>query len=150
MNIKIQWWLLSYWIMYMLNIVIISCIPYSGFWCKDFNLLFITFYVIFCNSPDIVNFLVFCVPFHCEIVFVCNKNHYMAHGLYVANLHCWWHDGDKLCCVFLQYGQTALHRAAVAGHIDVVKMLCDQNSSLLTMTDEVSKMYNLLNQVPGF
>ena len=44
-----------------------------------------------------------------------------------------------MCCVFLQNGETVLHRAAVGGNQDIVDLLLKKKPDLITQTDNVSK-----------
>ena len=44
-----------------------------------------------------------------------------------------------MCYVFLQYGETVLHRAAVGGNQDIVDLLLKKKPDLITQTDNVSK-----------
>ena len=46
-----------------------------------------------------------------------------------------------MCCVFLQKGQTALHVAASKNHVDIANMLLMQDSTLITLTDDVSEYF---------
>ena len=43
-----------------------------------------------------------------------------------------------MCCVFLQYGQTALHVAAERNCVDVVNLLLMKDPTLIKQTNEVS------------
>ena len=43
-----------------------------------------------------------------------------------------------MCCVFLQFGQTALHVAAEHNSVDVVNLLLMKDSTLIEQTDLVS------------
>ena len=43
-----------------------------------------------------------------------------------------------MCCVFLQFGQTALHFAAWHNSVDVVNLLLMKDSTLIKQTDRVS------------
>ena len=56
---------------------------------------------------------------------------------YVIVLHC-----VVICCYYidvllLQYGWTALHRACINGHLEVVKHLLNNNADI-SATDDVS------------
>ena len=44
-----------------------------------------------------------------------------------------------ICCVFLQDGETALHKAAWHGHDDIVNILLRKNTDIVTQTDNVSE-----------
>ena len=44
-----------------------------------------------------------------------------------------------MCCVFLQDGETALHKAAWKGHTDIVNLLLTKNPDLIFQTDKVSE-----------
>ena len=46
-----------------------------------------------------------------------------------------------MCSVFLQKGQTALHVAASKNHVDIANMLLMQDSTLITLTDDVSEYF---------
>ena len=55
-----------------------------------------------------------------------------------------------MCCVFLQHGNTPLHRAALNGHVDIVNLLLTKNPDLIFQTDKVSEqiiqfLYSKLN-----
>ena len=55
-----------------------------------------------------------------------------------------------ICCVFLQHGETALHKAALYGHVDVVNLLLIKNPDLVLQTDNVREqiiqlLYSKLN-----
>ena len=43
-----------------------------------------------------------------------------------------------ICCELLQTGRTALHIAASNNHVDVVKMLLMEDSTLIKLSDNVS------------
>ena len=43
-----------------------------------------------------------------------------------------------MCCDLLQTGRTALHIAASNNHVDVVKMLLMEDSTLIKLSDNVS------------
>ena len=43
-----------------------------------------------------------------------------------------------MCCVFLQYEQTALHVAALRNNMDVVNLLLMKDPTLIKQTDKVS------------
>ena len=43
-----------------------------------------------------------------------------------------------MCCVFLQYGQTALHVAAKRNSVDLVNLLLMKDPTLIKQTNEVS------------
>ena len=43
-----------------------------------------------------------------------------------------------MCCVFLQYGQTALHMAVRTNSVDVVNLLLMKDPILIKQTDKVS------------
>ena len=44
-----------------------------------------------------------------------------------------------MCCVFLQYGDNALHNAAVKGHSDVANLLLQKQPDLIMQTNKVSE-----------
>ena len=44
-----------------------------------------------------------------------------------------------LCCMFLKLGQTALHKAALSGHVDVIDRILDHSPAIITKIDNVSK-----------
>ena len=41
--------------------------------------------------------------------------------------------------MFLKLGQTALHKAALSGHVDVIDRILDHSPAIITKTDNVSK-----------
>ena len=43
-----------------------------------------------------------------------------------------------MCCVFLQFGFTALHVAAMSNNVDVVNLLLMKDPTLIKQTDIVS------------
>ena len=43
-----------------------------------------------------------------------------------------------MCCVFLQFGETALHVAAERNNVDVVNLLLMKDPTLIKQTDYVS------------
>ena len=43
-----------------------------------------------------------------------------------------------MCCVFLQYEQTALHVAIKSNSVDVVNLLLMKDPTLIKQTDKVS------------
>ena len=43
-----------------------------------------------------------------------------------------------MCCVFIQFGQTALHVAAERNRVDVVNLLLMKDPTLIKQTNEVS------------
>ena len=49
---------------------------------------------------------------------------------------------NTMCCELLQTGQTALHIAASNNHVDVVKMLLMEDSTLIKLSDNVSYIVN--------
>ena len=50
--------------------------------------------------------------------------------------------------MFLQYGKTALHHAAVGGSADVVDLL-SRHPDMITQTDNVSKQITLFSVLTG-
>ena len=44
-----------------------------------------------------------------------------------------------MCCVFLQFGDNALHCAAVGGHSDVANLLLQKKPNLIMQTNKVSE-----------
>jgi len=62
-----------------------------------------------------------------------------------VNIYVCLYDGNILC-VFLQYGQNALHHAAAGGHVIVVDWLCNKYPNMITQTDNVSehKIQNII------
>ena len=43
-----------------------------------------------------------------------------------------------MCCVFIQYGWTALHSAALHSNVDVVNLLLVKDPTVIKQTDKVS------------